>query len=367
MKICIISKNVYPVVAKNGVNFAGGAEMQLLMLARKFREMEHEVAFITDDFGQIDITGIDGLKYYKVPFRYMGSNKLYLFSDWFKLYCKLKEIDADVYLLKGPRFNLFIVGLFAVINGKRVVFISTIDTDSDPGLMRMIDPVYNRFFYRLGLRLIPTVVCQTVHQKTNFRRYFRKEAVHINNIYSINHKVSKSQAKKEVLWVGTNNNAKRPWLFIDFARRARDIQFKMAMVPSENVEEQERLEAEISKIPNIEYLGFVPEKDMVNLYTESYTLVNFSNLEGFPNVFLHAWAHRTPVVSLKMNPDGIIDKHKMGFCSGTMEQMIKDVFLLLQNEQLRKEMGNNGYEYVKAMHDEGKIAEQYIRLFEEVK
>jgi len=366
MKICFVSKNIYPVASDNGVNFAGGAEIQLLMLAKKFKEMGHEVAFITDDFGQSAVEKIDGIKYFKSPFRYMGGPKFRLLTDWYLLFKRLKKVDADVYLLKGPRFNLFIAGLFAVRTGKRVVFISTTDTDSDPDIMRRIDPVYTRVFYRVGLRMIPIVVCQTVHQETNFRRYFRKEAVYINNTYSINPKVSKSQAKKEVLWVGTNSNAKRPRLFLDFAGRTDEITYKMAMVPSENAMMQKSLEKEILEAPNIEYLGFVPENEMEKIYTDASVLVNFSELEGFPNVFLHAWAHRTPVVSLSINPDSIIDKYRMGFCSGSIEQMIKDVRSLFQNDQLRIEMGNNGHEYVKREHDADKIAEQYINLFKEV-
>ena len=337
------------------------------MLAKKFKEMGHEVAFITDDFGQGAVEKIDGIKYFKTPFRYMGGPKFRLLTDWYLLFKRLKKVDADVYLLKGPRFNLFIAGLFAVRTGKRVVFISTIDTDSDPDIMRRIDPVYTRFFYRVGLRMIPIVVCQTVRQKTNFRRHYRKDSVHINNIYTINHNASKNKIKKAMLWVGTNSNAKRPRLFLDFAGRTDEITYKMAMVPSENTMMQKSLEKEISEAPNIEYLGFVPENEMEKIYADTSVLVNFSELEGFPNVFLHAWAHRMPVASLTVNPDGIIDKYRMGFCSGSIEQMINDVRLLWRDDQLRKEMGSNGHEYVKREHDADKIADQYIRLFEGVK
>jgi len=362
MRICFVSKNIYPVASGSNVPFAGGAEIQLSMLANKFKEMGHKITFITDDFGQADIDEIDGIKYFKVPFRYMGGNKLYLFSDWLKLYRKLKKIDADVYLLKGPRFNFFIVGLFAMCSRKRVVFISTIDTDSDPDIMRRVDPVYNRFLYCLGLKMVPLVVCQSNYQQTNFHRYFRKRAPVIQNIYSLDN-IGNGVKQQTALWVGTNNQAKRPGLFLELAQKTPEISYIMAMVPSQDAESQKRLEAEINVVSNIDYLGFVPEKEMGRVYAKTSVLVNVSELEGFPNVFLHSWAHKTPVVSLSINPDGIIGIHKMGFCSGTMGQMIEDVRLLLQNDHLQQEMGNNGYEYVRREHDADKIAEQYIWLF----
>jgi glycosyltransferase involved in cell wall biosynthesis len=363
MKTCFISKNIYPVAANNGARFAGGAELQLLTLAKKFKDLGHKAVFVTDDFGQADIEEMEDIKYVKVPFRYMGNSRLYLLSDWFSLYCKLKEIDADVYILKGPRFTLFIAGLYAICSKKRVVFISTIDTDSDPHIMRSIDPLYSRLLYYLGLKMVPLVVCQSKHQQKNFYRYFKKEASVIQNIYSIAN-VSNGVKKQTALWVGTNNQAKAPGFFLNLARKSPEISYKMAMVPSQDTAFQKQLETEIRGVHNIDYLGFVPEREMGKLYAEASLLVNVSELEGFPNVFLHAWAHKTPVISLKINPDGIIKRYRMGFCSGSMEQMIKDIRLLLQNDQLRQEMGNNGYVYVKRHHDADMIAEQYISLFE---
>lgn len=368
MKICIISKNVYPVAANNGVNFAGGAEMQLLTLAKKFTDLGNTVEFVTDDFGQADIDEIKGIKYVKIPFRYMGGSKLYILSDWLTLYRKLKEIDADVYLLKGPRFNVFIMGVFVFFSKKPVIFVSSTALDSNPHILMKVDPFYQRWLYLAGIRLIPYTVCQSVRQQDEFKKYYDKKTTFIRNACADYHvRLNQYNKDRHMLWVGTNSRVKRPHLFLEFARRTPEIKYKMAMVPSENAMIQKKLENEISKVSNIEYHGFVQESKIEKVYAEASVLVNFSEHEGFPNVFLHAWAHKTPVVSLEVNPDGIIDKYRMGFCSGSMEQMIKDVRLLLWYDAMREEMGHNGYEYVKREHDSDKIAEQYIRLFEEVK
>lgn len=363
MKICFISKNIYPVATGNiSFRFAGGAEIQFLILSEVLRKGGNNIFFITDDFGQDDEVTINDATYIKIPFRYMEGNKFKIVSDWFLLFEKLKELNADVYLMKSPRFNLFLLAIFSKLTEKKCIFVSTIDTDSDPNLLQEIDPFYRRILYRIGLRLIPIVISQTEHQQKSFMQNFKKRSIIIKNIYRIRNNI-KFKKKDFVLWVGTNNNVKNPELFLQLAQKTPNIKYKMAMIPSNDFKKQAKLEKKISKIKNIEYLGFVPEVKMDKIYSGASILVNFSELEGFPNIFLHAWSHRTPVISLKVNPDNILEKHKMGFCSGTMTQIIKDAKLLLKDNVLRKEMGRNGYEYVKKKHDSDMIIRQYIKLF----
>lgn len=123
------------------------------------------------------------------------------------------------------------------------------------------------------------------------------------------------------------------------------------------------IKREAGKIPNLEFTGFVPYPEINNYFNSASILVNTSNVEGFSNTFLQAWAGYTPVVSLNVDPDEIICKHKLGFHSGTFEQMIIDVKTLLKDKGLREEMGMNGRQYVKKEHDLGKIVEKYTEIF----
>lgn len=360
--ICFISKNIYLLAANSGKAFAGGAEFQLLTLAQYLKKAGYKIIFVTDDFGQEPHEIIDEIEFVKVPFRYLGKGKIWLVPDWLKLLAKLRKINADFYLLKGSRFQLAILGLFSRVFRKNVVFISSIDTDSRPDVLNQIDPFYQRILYKSGLKFIPLVVCQSASQQQNFKTFFNKDGVAIKNIY---HDQPITDLKKQnfVLWVGTNNQLKRPWLLLEFARRAPEIRFKMAMIPATDPEQQRKFETAVRQVPNIEFLGFVPETQMAKLYAEAALLVNFSKLEGFPNVFLHAWAHKTPVVTLEIDPDDVIKKYQLGFCTRDLEKMVQVVQSLLRNPSQLAELGGNGFRYVRQEHAPEVIVGKYQNLF----
>jgi glycosyltransferase involved in cell wall biosynthesis len=360
--VCFISKNIYLFAANSGRAFAGGAEFQLLTLAQHLKKAGNKIIFVTGDFGQKPREVIDEIEFSKVPFRYLGKGKIWLVPDWLQLLRELRKINADFYLFKGPRFQLAILSLFSRIFRKNVVFISSIDTDSRPDLLNQIDPFYQRILYKFGLKFIPLVVCQSASQQQNFKTFFNKDGVVIKNIY---HPQPATELKKQnfVLWVGTNNQLKRPWLLIEFARQVPEIHIKMAMIPATDPEQQRKFETAVQQVPNIEFMGFVPETGMAKLYAEAALLLNFSKLEGFPNVFLHAWSHKTPVITLEIDPDDVIKKYQLGFCTSDLEKMVQVVQSLLRNPSQLAELGGNGFRYVRQEHAPEVIVAKYQNLF----
>ena len=66
---------------------------------------------------------------------------------------------------------------------------------------------------------------------------------------------------------------------------------------------------EAEKLPNVTFLGTVPPIEMEGWFKKKKLFMNTSIREGFPNTFLQAWMNRVPVVSLNIDPDGIIEKY----------------------------------------------------------
>jgi glycosyltransferase involved in cell wall biosynthesis len=115
---------------------------------------------------------------------------------------------------------------------------------------------------------------------------------------------------------------------------------------------------------NLDFIGFVPYKEMGKYYAESALLVNTSPNEGFPNTFLEAWANYRPVISLGFDPDEIICKNRLGFHSKTFEQMIDNIKTIIENNQLRTEMGVNARRYIEEKHNVNKLVKEYEQIFE---
>lgn len=112
-------------------------------------------------------------------------------------------------------------------------------------------------------------------------------------------------------------------------------------------------------------MGFVPLHEVDNYFAKSSIFVSSSKWEGFPTTFLQAWARSSPIVSLNVDSDGVIAKKKSGFVSRTFEKMRDEMKLLLEDETLRRRMGQNGREYITKEQDVRATAKKYIDIFEQ--
>ena len=142
----------------------------------------------------------------------------------------------------------------------------------------------------------------------------------------------------KVLWVANYREFKRPELFIDLAKEFSDYDnLKFVMVGRTTTSIQRKAE----NIRNLEVVGEMETKKVYDLFSKSHILVNTSRHEGFSNTFIQAWFHEVPVVSLSVDPDNLIKDKGLGFNSITYEQMVKDVSKLINDEELRNEIGRN--------------------------
>jgi len=76
------------------------------------------------------------------------------------------------------------------------------------------------------------------------------------------------------------------------------------------------------KNKNVVFKGGLSHSETINLIANSKALINTSNYEGFPNIFLEAWATGVPVISLNINPGEVFTKYELGaYCDGDMNKM----------------------------------------------
>jgi glycosyltransferase involved in cell wall biosynthesis len=174
--------------------------------------------------------------------------------------------------------------------------------------------------------------------------------------------VSKKPTTPIVFWAARlDREIKRPDLFIQLAKLLPSAKFQIA--GGRRSEDYYRtFRVAVDSVPNLDYVGAIPFHQIEQYFANAAIFVNTSPREGFPNTFLQAWGNGIPVVSLNVDPDEIICKYDLGFHSGNFNQMVRDVKLLLQDERLREELGQNGRHYVEREHNIEAIANRYSEV-----
>jgi glycosyltransferase involved in cell wall biosynthesis len=116
---------------------------------------------------------------------------------------------------------------------------------------------------------------------------------------------------------------------------------------------------------NIDF--FEPIKNISEKYIDSSIYIMTSRSEGFPMVLLEAMALGLPSIAYDcpVGPRTIITNNKNGFLieNGNRDSFVQKLELLIEDENLRMQMGKNAQESVK-VYDIDSIMQQWKSLFE---
>ena len=365
-KICFFSLDAYSYLTQKDTGTAGGAELQQVLLAKELVRRGFDISFIVDDYGQKSVEFVNGIKIFKCPFNRFNRLSYYLLKLYL-LWKVLKKIDAEIYYQRAASAVTGIIALFCLLKKKMFVYGLGSDIEVN-GTFTENAKLHERLLYNFGLKKAKCIITQSEYQQRLLKKRFNYDSTIIKNLYPLDEKIEKGKATPPVvLWVGTiKPEWKQPEVFLKLATAIPDAKFQMVGGVPSNKQFYDTIKKEAERIPNLEFVGFVPYPDVNEYFNNASILINTSSVEGFSNTFLQAWARYTPVVSLNVDPDEIICKYKLGFHSSTFEQMVEDVKRLLEDEKLREKMGMNGRKYVESEHDIKKIVEEYIIVFEEL-
>jgi len=359
--ICIVSLSAYPLLTGQNMEIVGGAELQSVLLGRELAKRDFDVSFIVSDHRQSSPRVVDGIRVIK---SYPSTTAMGIrFSTVRLIWRALSEADADIYY--GFRGIAGIVALYCLIKRRKLVIGIPSDMEVEEKRASKAN-VYN-CLWRFDIKIANSVITQTKYQQKMLNKRFARDSVIIKAFHPIENKKMEKEEPPVVLWVSTiRPQWKRPELFLKLASAIPEGRFQMVGGPSDDRKFYEAVKEQAGNIPNLDFVGFVPHYEIGTYFEKASVFVNTSNVEGFPNTFLEAWSRYTPVVSLDIDPDEIICEHKLGLHSKSFEQMVTDVKLLLGDGKVRREIGENGRDYVEQEHDLKGVVEQYVELFRQL-
>ena len=363
IKICFVSLNSYPLLKKFDLGYAGGAEIQQVAISKKLAEKGYNIIFITYGTGNSIETESCGIKILQTYSR-SHAKDINLFKKIYYLYLKMQAADADIYYYHAGSPG--IVTIIAKLLRKKIVYHIASDAliiEKNIIKKNLIENILGKIGNWIDIKLSNAIISQNNFQKLLLKKKFGKESILIKNVVDLPPIDNNKTNKENILWIGTIRSVKQPEIFLKITEQFPNNRFIMIGGMGESIELFEKIKNKSKTIKNLEFKGFIPHDKIYTHYTEAILMINTSEIEGFPNIFLEAWMYSIPILSLNVDPDGIIAKYKMGYCSYSIDQLIIDLRYLLDNRKLIKTMGQNGRRYIEENHDIKKIILQYEQLF----
>ena len=269
--------------------------------------------------------------------------------DWWYWRC------SDHWL--GPAFQM------AKVLGVRTIFAAALDDVCPRHALSRHPRLWP--LYAWGLSKADRIFVQHSSQLSEIALRWRPKTHIVSSIASTSQVAVRPHATraKYVAWVGTLKRPKRPDLLIEIARSAPTIMFVVCGGPTSFMSPpgySDQVISGLQGLKNVQYLGRVEPPKANQVIADASVLLSTSDEEGFPNTFLQAWSAGTPVVSMKVDPDGVIQRLKLGAVAPTAEKAVTEIEYLLASIQGRDEIAHRAKKHVMTAHGEAFA----IRAFE---
>jgi glycosyltransferase involved in cell wall biosynthesis len=354
-RVCIVNPFGYELFdpAARASKIFGGAEVQLYYLARALAAQdEFAVSMIVErpEAGADPLR--EGVEMITVPRegRHLARLRDRIPVPSPSYLAAMRRADADVYLQRGGAVLTGDVALHCRLAHRRFAFMAAHDWDCDRHHQRGRQYLAGAY-YLAALRRADLVYAQSDFQRSQLERYHGVSSTVQRTVYPA--ATGAAGRREHVLWVGRCLDWKQPIAFLDLAEGRPDVPFVMACAAHEGARAlYDSVAVRASRMPNVQFLGFVPFAETEDLFRHARVFVNSSTAEGFPNTFVQATRVGTPVLSLEVNPDGILQSAGFGACAdGDPPVLARQLDRLLDDSQTWERQSANAYEYFQREHD----------------
>lgn len=218
--------------------------------------------------------------------------------------------------------------------------------------------------YQWGLQRSNLIFIQHYGQRDSLPVNLQHKTYLLPGIVSLPESVTPHvQRNGTVVWAAVIRPPKRPDLLVEIARRLPTVRFVVCGAPRLSHWEPQRIDRimqDLRSLPNVDYRGHVDPELTLQTISRASLLLSTSDGEGFPSVFLEAWAAGTPVVSMQIDPDHKIRDHELGKVADTVDGAADAIRLLMEAPDRRQEMGVRSRLHVEEIHGSASA----VRAFE---
>jgi glycosyltransferase involved in cell wall biosynthesis len=368
VRLCVVNPFGYKLFDPDAAasQVFGGAEVQLYYLSTMLAgEPDLDVSMIVERPGDRTVRSREGVTMFGVE---PMSPRFARLRDRIPLpapsyWSAMRRADADIYLQRGGAVLTGDVGGFCRATGRRFVFMAAHDWDCDRSHLRGAQYLAGAS-YAVGLRGADLVISQSSYQRDLLRRHHGIDSVVQRTVYPASD--LPELERRHVLWVGRCLDWKRPMAFLDLAVTRPNTEFVMVCPAFESaLDLHERVEKRAATLPNVRFLGFVPFAATEELFRRAIAFVNTSTAEGFPNTFVQAARTGTPVLSLSVDPDGMLGDADIGACAdGDTRVLAERLAEALDAPETWRRWSANAVRYFQREHDltsKGRALAQTLR------
>jgi glycosyltransferase involved in cell wall biosynthesis len=338
----------------------GGAEVQMHYLATTLARLGLRVSVIAHEAEWLPQTaaGVD-IVHAQVPDPAEGRAR-----ELRAMVAPLAAADAGVYVQRSAGSATGVVAAYA--RARRRKFILSTSWDGDLTLTAPIGGRLARTAYRLGRRFADVIVVQTDDQLSRARTVTRRPLRLIRSFAEV--PPQRGAPRTTFLWIGRIIDYKDPLAFVELARSIPEARFTMVADTGDPsaaalVDEVRR---RATGLQNLELLDPMPRERLLALYEEAVAVVNTSSVEGFPNTFMEGWARGAPALSLRLDPDTIVERHEIGRVADGSIESLASAARELWAQRDSPEVAARARAYVEREHSPAVIGERWAELITEL-
>lgn len=338
---------------------SGGGELQIALLAKALARGGNEVVVLDYENGK-EFQTEEGIRVYPIQGWNKGIRFIRIITHRIpQLYYSLRNQKADIYYCRISDFRhifawraarkvkaKFVLGLAAdleIMNFRmrwKYYYITNLRN-----LWVFFDGILIEIVYPILLRKSDIVLVQHEDQRQILLRKKIRSVLFPNLTELSEIPVISNSTHDYFIYVGWLDKRKGFAEFFELVSKSPSHKFKVIGPPRDKT--GYKYYEKLKSFENVTLMGKLNHSDTLQQIAHARALISTSYMEGFPNIFIEAWAYGIPVLSLYVDPGSVIEKEKLGeITNGDLDKLRHALDRCSPNE----EFSNRARAYVERTH-----------------